>query len=979
MALKPWYKIVTPREDLREGKPLDASEFAVHLEQVRDGRAPGVYQDPERFFERTFLTKSLTGISTEVVRRLSGLKVETSPVFNMTTQFGGGKTHALTLLYHLANGGNAASNWKGVRSIIDKAGIKNIPQTKTAVFVGTEFDSIAGRGGSDGTPLRKTPWGEIAFQLGGQKAFSFVAEHEEQLIAPSSEIIRKFLPENEPALILVDELMNYISRNRKSGLAAQLYNFIQNLSEEVRGHDNVVLAVSIPASELEMTADDQTEYSRFKKLLDRLGKAVIMSAEEEISEIIRRRLFEWYGVPDEAKNVASAYSDWIIGHRQQIPTWFSADNAREAFIASYPFHPTVLSVFQRKWQALPRFQQTRGVLRLLALWVSKAYVDGFKCAHKDPLISIGTAPLDDPMFRSAVFEQLGENRLEGPVTTDIVGKKEAFAVRLDKEAVETIKKTRLHQKTATTVFFESNGGQARAEATLPEIRLAVAEPELDIGNVETALETLTTACYFLSVEKNKYRFSLLPNLNKILSDRKANIQPPRIEETVKAEIQKIFTAGQLTSGAVVEKNFFPEKSNQISDRAVLTFVILAPDPTIQDDKKLLQLIDQLSREYGTSARTFKSALIWCIPDASGSLYEEARILLAWEDIDDELDELHLDESQKRQLSTNQKKAERDLKEAVWRTYSRVMLLGKNNDWLPIEFGPSHSSAAESLTKLILDRLRRENQIEESPSPNFLIRNWPPAFIEWSSKAVKDTFFASPQFPRLLNPDAIKETIARGVENGIIGYLGKTADGQYKPFYYNTSLPATDIEISEDMFIVTGDEAKKHVEPPKLTRLEISPASIVLKPKKAQGFIVKGYDQHNRNIAVQDFAWQATGGTIDDKGVFTAGDKEGQFQVVAKAGNLSTVAEITISKEAIKPPPRPTEQDKYKKISWQGEIQPQKWMNFYTKVLAKYVTSGGVKVGLDIEIAPPEGISKQQVEEIKVALRELGLNDNVSCE
>ena len=63
MALKPWYKAVTPREDLREGKPMDASEFAVHLDQVRDGRAPAVYQKPERFFERTYLTKGLTGVA----------------------------------------------------------------------------------------------------------------------------------------------------------------------------------------------------------------------------------------------------------------------------------------------------------------------------------------------------------------------------------------------------------------------------------------------------------------------------------------------------------------------------------------------------------------------------------------------------------------------------------------------------------------------------------------------------------------------------------------------------------------------------------------------------------------------------------------------------------------------------------------------------------------------------------------------------
>src|SRR5260370_22829424 len=100
MALKPWYKIVTPREDLRDDKPLDSSEFAVHLDHVRDKRAPEVYQNPTRFFERTFLTQSLSGLAVEVLRRLCGVKTETSAVFNMTTQFVGGERHRLLLLYH---------------------------------------------------------------------------------------------------------------------------------------------------------------------------------------------------------------------------------------------------------------------------------------------------------------------------------------------------------------------------------------------------------------------------------------------------------------------------------------------------------------------------------------------------------------------------------------------------------------------------------------------------------------------------------------------------------------------------------------------------------------------------------------------------------------------------------------------------------------------------------------------------------------
>lgn len=178
MKLKPWYHVLPPREDLREGRPLDASEFAVHLDHVRENRAPRDYQEPARFFDRTYLTRNLREFAAQTVRRLSGITVETNAVFNMATQFGGGKTHALTLLYHLAEHGPAAQGWQGVGAILDLAQVKAVPRADTAVFVGTEFDSLTGRGGQGGEPLRKTPWGEIAWQLGREKSFAAVAEHD---------------------------------------------------------------------------------------------------------------------------------------------------------------------------------------------------------------------------------------------------------------------------------------------------------------------------------------------------------------------------------------------------------------------------------------------------------------------------------------------------------------------------------------------------------------------------------------------------------------------------------------------------------------------------------------------------------------------------------------------------------------------------------------------------------------------------------
>ena len=215
--LKPWYQVVTPREDLRENRPLDASEFAVHLDHIRDNRAHEDYVKPERFFERTYMTRSLLDLSAQVVRRLSGIKVETSAVFNMATQFGGGKSHSLTALYHLARGGDDGQDLAGRGRDPHASPGEHRPQGQRR---GLRRHGVR----RHRRPRRRRraapedPWGEIAWQLGGEKSFAAVAKHDEQGIAPAGDVIRKMLPK-EPSLILMDELLNYVSKARKTGLA----------------------------------------------------------------------------------------------------------------------------------------------------------------------------------------------------------------------------------------------------------------------------------------------------------------------------------------------------------------------------------------------------------------------------------------------------------------------------------------------------------------------------------------------------------------------------------------------------------------------------------------------------------------------------------------------------------------------------------------------------------------------------------------
>jgi len=979
--LKPWYKVVTPREDLREGRPLDASEFAVHLDHIREGQAHADYQDPVRFFQRTFLTKNLLAVTAEVQRRLSGITTEASAVYNMTTQFGGGKTHALALFYHLAKAGGAAKAFAGVPAILQKAGVGDVPEAHVGIFVGTRFSLLKGVGGDDGTPKRKTPWGELAWQLGGKDSYEAIREYDEQGIAPSGSDIRAMIPKDKPSLLLIDEVMNYICGERKTKRAGEMYRFLMNLSEEITGIHRAVAVVSIPASELEMTAEDEADYSRLKKMLDRKGKPVIMSAENEMAEIIRRRLFEWdmraitadgrVMLNQDAVAACKEYADWVQDNRNQIPSWFT-DHALDAFQATYPFHPMVLSVFERKWRELPRFQQTRGVLRLLALWVSHAFQSGFKGAQDELLITLGTAPLEDSQFRTAAFEQLGQDRLEGAVTTDIGGKKEAHALRLDAEAEETLRKAQVHRKTATSVFFESNGGQGekRQSATVPELRMAVAGPGIDVGNVETALEGLVDRCYYLTLDQNSYYFSLKENLNKRYADRRASVKNEDIERLVKEQVEGVFPAADG-----VERVFFPEKSGQIPNRPIVTLVIVAPEHALRDDANSMANMLVMTKEKGDGGRTFKSALIWIAPECADGMREEARKLLAWEAIEAEVKPEQLDDNQRRQLSENIKRSRRDLKESAWRSYNKVMLLSKENTLKTVDLGLVTSSAAESMTKLVVSVLRQNDEIVKAVSPRFLVNNWPPAKAEWSTKDVRDAFFASPLFPRLLSGDAIKGAIARGVAEGLMAYVGKGGSGGYEPFVFKGNLPEGDVDVSDEFFIITAADAERHIKPPELARIVVSPEQVQLKPGQKQTFTAKGLDQFGKDFACPALQWTATGGSIGADGVYQAGIDEGNFLVQAVAGAIKgSGAVAVVKKDIIKPPPSPPPGDKA--LRWSGEIPPQKWMNFYTKVLSKLVGAGGLKVSVSVQSAPEGGVSDRQVEDVKTALRGLGLNDSV---
>src|SRR6516165_4970516 len=158
--MEPWYKVALPRVEVREGRSFNPNEFAIALEQVVAGRGPEDYRDPKKFFARTYFTRALTEHAGMVLRRLAGQTANTAPVLTLITQFGGGKTHTLTALYHLATSGEKAAGFNGVAELLRDAGVSAVPRANVAVFVGNAWDP---------RPGRETPWIDIARQLAGDR------------------------------------------------------------------------------------------------------------------------------------------------------------------------------------------------------------------------------------------------------------------------------------------------------------------------------------------------------------------------------------------------------------------------------------------------------------------------------------------------------------------------------------------------------------------------------------------------------------------------------------------------------------------------------------------------------------------------------------------------------------------------------------------------------------------------------------------
>ncbi len=824
MALEPWYKAVTPRREVREGRSFSPDEFAIALEQVVAGTAPEDYRDPAQFFARTCFTRALKDHTGMVLRRLSGRTENTSPVLTLITQFGGGKTHTLTSLYHLARAGASASQLPGVGDLLNEAGIAAAPAARVGIFVGNAWDPQDGR---------ETPWIDVARQLAGEKGVKELGPAARTTPPGTEAIARVFKAANAPVLLLFDEVLNFLNRHR--GLAEPFHAFLQNLTVAATATTHGAAVISLPRSQVEMTDWDVQWQEKITKVVRRVAKDLIANDEAEISDVIRRRLFENVGHDRHRKKVSKAYADWCFERRAQLPPeWTAVDSVtteskareylRSRFEACFPFHPSTLSVFQRKWQALAQYQQTRGTLAMLAQWISWAFREGFTMARTEPLITLGSAPLDVPEFLSVVLGQLGESRLVAAIDADVSGA-QAHARALDADTKGALRN--IHRRAGTTILFESSGGQIDKVAHLPELRFALGEPDVDTTSIDHAAFALEDKTYFIRrIGSDGFKISHQPTMKKVVSDRRASLD----EETEIRPVMRSMVQKEFDRGATLPIVPFPADGSSVQDTPKLTLIVVAPESDWTglpqhgqaDTGNIREQIREWTKQRGTSPRLYPASLVWCVKKPGRDLRDTVELMLAWKRVAKEIADGTLggdfDRTDRTEVQSKVADAEMAVKDAIWGSYRFVVMAeglpaqaGNESDGLKsIDLGAGHSSGVDTLCARVVTALKSQAILNDSIGAGYVERNWPPALMEsgaWPLTSLRQSFLNG-SLTRLLDPDAtLRAKIVEFVSRGDFGLAsGRQSDGTYERTWVNEPVPIEEVTFDPGVFLLRRDKA-----------------------------------------------------------------------------------------------------------------------------------------------------------------------------
>ncbi|MFX0050930.1 MAG: DUF499 domain-containing protein, partial [Candidatus Hermodarchaeota archaeon] len=506
--MKPWYEITTPRPMIRSGYISD-STFIADLLDIVNGEAPPNYQDPQMFYKSTYLTKGLYNLLVGVKEKLD--EGQGSSIIKLQTAFGGGKTHALIVIYHYIKHGDILAEY-----------LPNIApiNAKIATIGGTHLNPIEGKI-NDNVHIH-TIWGDIAFQLGGLRGYKEFETNDIMRISPGKEKIKKFLLRHEPFLILIDELVEYLNKAlglsiNESNLGTQTLLFIQELAEALATIKRGLLIITLPFHQYEDYSETSKKtLDQVNHILGRLETTETPVEREEFYPLVTKRLIEEVISNEERDKIIFHYIQIYRSHRYDFPEKIMSPDYVNRMKEAYPFHPEFLDLLFDNWSQLPTFQGTRAILRILSrvlshLWSSKKQID---------LITPSDVSFQDGPIRNEFLQHL-DSRYTHILNEEMLGSLSRAGI-LDQQHPEWNK---LASKVSKSIFLSSfTKNEDLKGIALPKLRLYSIRPDLQISLIPEIVHHIHKNLWYIHFQKGQFFFSQTPNLNHEIENLKLVFQ-----------------------------------------------------------------------------------------------------------------------------------------------------------------------------------------------------------------------------------------------------------------------------------------------------------------------------------------------------------------------------------------------------------------------------------------------------------------------
>lgn len=670
-GLRPWREVLPPHDDVASGN-FQAAEFAADLYKVATGSSESGrdYADPIEFFRRTYLTEGLRDLIGRAVRRLAA-DDNASPVVNLQTNFGGGKTHSMLALWHLAGRRPLADFPQDAAELLAGCGYDRVPTSvRRVAIVGNHF-APSGEMKADGTFVRTT-WGELAWQLGGPEAYALVADADSNS-TPPGRALHTLLARYAPAVILIDEWVAYArALFGREGVAGGTFDdqftFAQALTEAARGTTGVLVAISIPASssgpEGEPVVGSAEEVGgahglealkRLQNVVRRVADQWRPASADEAYHIVRRRLFV---APDAAAlaaigQTARAFGEYYRRNADDFPREARDPAYEERIKRTFPIHPELFDCLNNDWSTLERFQRTRGVLRLMnavihALWVGE---------DASPLITPGSIPLATASVNAELTQYL-QDSWKAVIDADVDGPNSEPA-KID--AAKTVFGQRsLTKRLARAVFFGAAPtiGSAHKGVERQRVFLGVAVPGDVVGNFHSALTALGDRATHFYSGSGKYWYDLQANISRRAKDQAERLH----KEDVWAEIVRRLRDEARYPADLVRVHVCPEDSADIPDVDEARLVILPPAATHkrgEQQSAAMTYARRATETRGTANRVNANMLVYLAADADrmAEVDTAVRDFLGWDYVLANAAELDLTQNQRNQAAEKRRQAD----------------------------------------------------------------------------------------------------------------------------------------------------------------------------------------------------------------------------------------------------------------------------------------------------------------------------------